>query len=93
MEGSAPSLCGKAERAVSLCVAVWPSVARALVPFAHQQVLVDLQVPVLVGQEGGPVQGGEAPAVTLVHSLGAVADDVVQLRWAGTKSAHVLVIA
>ena len=65
-----------------------PSGARALVPKAHQQVLIDLQVPVLVGKEGSPVQGGEAPAVTLVHRLGAVSDDVVQLRWAGTGSTH-----
>ena len=42
-----------------------------------------------MGQEGGPVQSGEAPAVPLVHRLGAVADDVVQLRTQGAaESAH-----
>ena len=55
---------------------------------AHQQVLVDLQVAVVLRQEGGAVQRREAARVALVHRLAEAADDVVQLRRRGRNVAR-----
>lgn len=47
---------------------------------AHQKVLVDLHVALVLRQKGGAVERRQAARIPLVDGLGAVSDDVVELR-------------